>query len=58
MNRPAYVAVGAALAALGGMQLVSAGLVPEAGFDEPIWYLLVAVAVGYWVVFVAWARSA
>lgn len=57
MNRRTLYAVGAGIAALVGMQAVSAGLVPEAGLGEPIWYLLVVLAVGYWVAFVAWART-
>jgi hypothetical protein len=38
------------------MWAVSAGLVPDPGLDEPVWYALVAFAVAYWVAFVAWTR--
>jgi hypothetical protein len=40
------------------MAAASAGLVgPETRLDDPASVLLVAVAVGYWVAFVYWARG-
>jgi hypothetical protein len=47
----------ATVAAFAGMAAVSAGLVPDPGFDEPAWYLLVAASIGYWLAVVRLTRS-
>jgi hypothetical protein len=57
MNRRAAAVVATAVALVGVMPAVSAGLLPEPGLDRPAWYLLVALCVGYWVVAVRWARG-
>jgi hypothetical protein len=49
------VCVGSALAAMVG---VSAGVVPQPSFGEPVWYGLVALVVGYWLAVVRWAEGA
>ncbi|WP_416840187.1 hypothetical protein [Haloferax sp. DFSO52] len=36
---------------------VSVGFVPRPDLGAPVWYVLVAVTVGYWAVFLRWARS-
>jgi hypothetical protein len=52
------LAVGATVAGtLAAMVGVSAGAVPEPGFDRPVWYGLVALVVGYWAAFVRMCRG-
>jgi hypothetical protein len=47
----------AAAGAVGGMWAVSTGRIPDPAVDEPVWYVLVAFGVGYWLAVVAWARA-
>jgi hypothetical protein len=57
MNGWSVAAVVAVAASFGGMAAVSAGYVSEPSFASPVWYLLVTAVVGYWIVFVRWART-
>lgn len=47
----------AALGLLAATIGVAAGAIPEPAADEPVWYALVALVVGYWAAAVRWARS-
>ena len=50
------VAAGVAAAAMPAVMLaVSAGFVPQPSVTTPVWWLLPAVAFGYWIAWVAWA---
>ncbi|MEZ3116534.1 hypothetical protein RYH80_11505 [Halobaculum sp. MBLA0147] len=57
-DRPPFRVVAAAVAAVAMpalMLAVSAGLVPAPTPTAPVWWALPVVAVGYWVVWMAWA---
>ncbi|MDX5987555.1 MULTISPECIES: hypothetical protein [Haloferax] len=56
MNLTTTVLTGvfALLAAVG---VASSGVVPSPDLGAPVWYVLVAITVGYWTVFLRWARS-
>ena len=56
MKRLAAVGVAAALAGV-GMAAVEAGLVGQPALGDPVWLLLGGLVVGYWAVFVRWARA-
>lgn len=56
MKRLVAVGVAATLAGV-GMAAVEAGLVGEPALGNPVWLLLGGVVVGYWAVFVHWART-
>ncbi|WP_049915808.1 hypothetical protein [Haloferax mucosum] len=57
MNPTTTVLTGVfALPAAAGV--ASSGLVPSLDLGAPLWYVLVAITVGYWAVFVRWARRA
>ena len=57
MNRRS-VAVGVAAALAGaGMAAVEAGLVGQPALGDPVWLLIGAFVVGYWAVFLHWARA-
>ncbi|WP_136589587.1 spore germination protein [Salinigranum halophilum] len=52
------VAVGVAAALTGvGMAAVEAGLVGQPMLGDPVWLLLGGLVVGYWAVFLHWART-
>jgi hypothetical protein len=52
------VAVGAAAVLAGvGMAAVEAGLVGQPVLGDPVWLLLGGLVVGYWALFVRWART-
>jgi hypothetical protein len=55
-RRRLAVGVAAALAGL-GMAVVEAGLVGQPALADPVWLVLAALVVGYWGVFVHWART-
>ncbi|ELZ65216.1 MULTISPECIES: hypothetical protein [Haloferax] len=55
MNLTTTVLSGA-FAALAAAGAASAGFVPRPDLGAPVWYVLVALTVGYWAVFVRWAR--
>ncbi|CQR48893.1 MULTISPECIES: hypothetical protein [Haloferax] len=44
------------VAALAAAGVASAGVAPSPDLGAPVWYVLVALTVGYWTVFVRWAR--
>ncbi|WP_372912288.1 hypothetical protein [Salinigranum sp.] len=56
MKRTVAVGVAAVLAGV-GMAAVEAGLVGQPALSDPVWLLLGGLVVGYWVVFVRWART-
>ena len=50
------IAAGIAAAAMPGLMLaVSAGFVPRPAVSAPAWWVLPAVAFGYWLTWIAWA---
>jgi hypothetical protein len=55
-RRRLAVAVAAVLAGA-GMAAVEAGLVGQPALADPVWLLLGALVVGYWGVFLHWARE-
>jgi hypothetical protein len=55
MDRWALVSLACVGCALAAMVGVSAGVVPQPSFTEPVWYGLIALVVGYWLAFVRWA---
>jgi hypothetical protein len=57
MNRRSLaVGVAAALAGV-GMAAVEAGLVGNPALGDPVWLALGGLVVGYWAVFIHWARA-
>lgn len=57
MNLLTAAAAGAVVATFGGMAAVAGGYVGEPSLASPLWLLIVAAVVGYWVVFTRWART-
>jgi hypothetical protein len=56
MKRSLAVGVAAALAGV-GMAAVEAGLVGQPALSDPVWLLFGGLVVGYWAVFIRWARA-
>jgi hypothetical protein len=55
-RRSLAVGVAAALAGA-GMAAVELGLVGQPALADPVWLALGALVVGYWAVFIHWARA-
>jgi hypothetical protein len=55
-RRSLAIGVAAALAGA-GMAAAEAGLVGQPALADPVWLLIGAFVVGYWAVFVHWARA-
>ena len=52
------VAVGVGAAVVGaGVAAAEAGLVGQSALGNPVWLLLGAFVIGYWAVFIHWARA-
>ena len=55
-RRTVAVGVAAVLAGV-GMAAVEAGLVGNPALRDPVWLALGGLVVGYWVIFIRWART-
>jgi hypothetical protein len=56
MRRRTAVGVAAVLAGV-GMAAVEAGLVGQPALGDPVWLGIGGLVVGYWAVFLHWARA-
>ena len=57
MNRRSLAVGLAAVVAGVGMAAVEAGLVGHPTVGDPVWLAIGGLVVGYWAVFIRWARS-
>lgn len=55
-RRTVSVGVAAVLAGV-GMAAVETGLVGQPALDDPVWFLIGGLVVGYWAVVVRWTRT-
>ncbi|WP_396611519.1 hypothetical protein ACH9L7_15150 [Haloferax sp. S1W] len=49
--------VSGVVAALAAAGAASVGVVPRPELGGAVWFVLVALTVGYWAVFIRWART-
>ena len=49
--------VSGVVAALAAAGVASMGVVPRPELGAVVWYVLVALTVGYWAVFLRWVRT-